>query len=651
MDDVSALDRTEIARRQLNNLLTSYADEADLFNEVVQNALDSIISADDREIYSAGEVPTITIIVGRRSESFHYLFVGDNGTGMTAEVAKNLTVPGYSAAKKKGKTLGYKGVGASYFFAASRRISLRTQDISGEKTQYTVRGSFSWIKDPEEPAPTIDDDFDVPDIVHEKFPEGRGTALLYQFHDGVHPRSLDSLVIVGDGPEKELRNWANFFAARTVIGTVNTLCKKPIKVKIILDRGQDTHEATYEIDKYDIENLKLGYPYPADIIRTSGSAETIDKCPPEKQYTHSKKYSAIRRRWSAEEIISTLPNLSDDSRGKLEKHLQWVDGYLCYSTEILAEANKRLGGRSALLRHGMRIAVDGVPQGRSVDLSLTSSQGLDRQAHIVISFEGLELDLGRKISADEDIAKAISEIGKRVVGILKEYRWALKKPNRPDVTSDLENWRAQIDSRAADSIYPALCERQSLTPVFDVDPDNEQEVIALFVWLCSRGFLKGYRLRAISGFERYDSLISIDTNDPALRDTHDRLSIRTMDDSVSGENMVLEFKHQFRDLISDFDDKKKNPLEIDVAVCWQVTDINCGRGVLHPCYSDWADHRPNYGASYIWKDENETSSIVVIALRNLILELLAAKEREDGATGLGIDSLERLTRHDRDANI
>jgi hypothetical protein len=651
MEDLSTLDRSEIARRQLNNLLTSYADEADLFNEVVQNALDSVISAEERGLYTGEVEPMLTIIVGRRPESFHYLFVGDNGTGMSPDIAKNLTVPGYSAAKKKGKTLGYKGVGASYFFAASRRISLRTEDELGQSTQYTVRGSFSWIKDPEEPAPIIDEEFDVPDIVNAKFPAGRGTGLLYQFHEGVHPRSLDSLVIVGDGPERELRNWANFFAARTVLGSVSPLSSSPIKVKIILDKGVQSYEAIYEIDKYDIDSSKLGYPFPSAIVRTSGDAETIDNSPPEKRHTHARKYSAIRRRWNAEEIISTLTGLSDDSREKLEKHLQWVDGYLCYSTEVLAEANKRLGGRSNLLRHGMRIAVDGVPQGRSVDLSLTSSQGLDRQAHIMISFEGLELDLGRKISADEDIAKAVSEIGKRVVGILKEYRWAMKKPNRPDVTSDLDRWRAQIDSRAADSVYPVLSERFKLTPVFDVDPDNEQEVIALFVWLCTSGFLKGYRLRAISGFERYDSLVSIDTESPILRDTHDRLSIRTDDDTVSGENVVLEFKHQFIDLISDFDDKKKNPSEIDIVVCWQVTDINCGRGVLNPCYGEWGDHRPNYGASYIWHDENETSSIVVIALRNLILELLAAKEREIGLSGQGIDQLDRLSRHDRDAHV
>lgn len=235
--------------------------------------------------------------------------------------------------------------------------------------------------------------------------------------------------------------------------------------------------------------------------------------------------------------------------------------------------------------------------------------------------------------------------------MLKEYRWALKKPNRPDVTSDLEKWRAQIAARAADSVFPVFCERTNIVPIFEVDPDNEQEVIALFVWLCSSGHLNGYRLKALSGFERYDALVCVDSSSSELKDIHDPLSIRSTDDGVESDDAVLEFKHQFNDLITDFDDKKKNPLEIDIAVCWQVTDINCGRGTLVPCYGKWSDHRPNYGASYVWRDENETSTIVVIALRNVLLELLAGQERKDDSPGQGLDQLKRLMRYDEDASI
>lgn len=647
IDDIGELDRKDIARRQLNNLLTSYADEADLFNEVLQNALDAMLLAGERELYQEDN-PVLTVILGRRRESYQYLFVGDNGIGMSPSTALSLTVPGFSEGKKKGKTLGYKGVGASYFFAASKRAALRTVDSDGERVEYTVLGSHSWILDPEEPEPSVEEEFDVPEFVSKSFDISRGTGILYQFHEGVYPHSLDHTVKVGKSIADELVHWANYLCARTVLGAVESLFSKPLKIRLILDRGEEQAEQFFSLESYDIEKSILGYPFPHKILRTSKDTDEIDGVGPEKRYSHNRRYSAVRKRWKADEIIPKLRSLTEGASEKLERHLDWVDAYLCYSTEIMKECNDRLGGRSQFLRHGIKIAVDGIPQGRMLDLSLTSSQGLDRQSHIVISFKGLELDLGRKISADEDIANAISEVGKHVVGHLKEYRWALKKKDRPDVSSDLSRWKEAIDSRQVESVYVPFCEALNLSPVFAVDPDNEQEVIALFVSLCASGSLLGYDIRAISGFERYDAIVNVSTSSDDLKRFTDPVSIRTDEDQVAGENCVLEFKHSFIDLMHDFAEKKKNPMEVDLLVCWELNELNVDRGRVRPCYEEWRDHRPNYGASYIWEDDNESSSVVIISLKNFVLELLASAERKAGESDIGVGHLARLVRRDRD---
>ena len=125
---------------------------------------------------------------------------------------------------------------------------------------------------------------------------------------------------------------------------------------------------------------------------------------------------------------------------------------------MLKEVNQRLGGRALSVRHGIKIACDGIPQGRNVDLSLTANQGLDRQTHIVMSFKGLELDIGRKITADEIVASAIAKLGQRAVTILKDYRWAMKKKDRADYTSDIEQWVSAIESRAQTSLVRELFE-------------------------------------------------------------------------------------------------------------------------------------------------------------------------------------------------
>ena len=64
-------------KRELRNLLTSYADEADVFAEVIQNAWDAVRSAVAQGLYSGTDSPRITIVIGRRSGGDHGLLAGE----------------------------------------------------------------------------------------------------------------------------------------------------------------------------------------------------------------------------------------------------------------------------------------------------------------------------------------------------------------------------------------------------------------------------------------------------------------------------------------------------------------------------------------------------------------------------------------------
>ncbi len=651
LESVNEHDRKEIARRSLNNLLTSYADEADIFNEVIQNAYDSISQAVREGLYTEGEEPTLTIGIGRRNQGHHYLFVADNGLGMTPSVARNLTVPGFSFNKKKGKTLGYKGVGASYFFAASQRISLRTVDRDGSLTEYTVRGSYEWIKNDGEPEPTIDLSAELPESLKTLTPADRGTSIYFQFHDGIKPKNLNGLVVIGEGLSTELKNWVCFLASKTAIGAVEDLGDRSIKLLVSLDLGDEQHQQSWKLGKFERESNVIGYPFPHTVLRTAKSVSEIDLTPAEQRVRHSRKYTGVFNRWTAQQIIELTVSLESEERDRLAQHLLWVDGYLCYSTDVMREINTRLGGRQYLLRHGIRIAVDGIPQGRNVELSLTSSQGLDRQSHIVLSFKGLELDTGRKISADEVIASAVSKIGQRVVGILKEYRWAMKKKDRPDVASDLATWRSSIDSRSQTSLVRELYKARNLAPVFRVDPDNESEVIGLFVSMLGNGLLKGYRLNALSGYARYDALCDIDSQSSEVVDLDDNFSVRDKESGPHGPSKVLEFKYSFDSLITDFEEKTKVPSEIDLVVCWTLPEVNVRRGQIEPTYSQWRDRRGVYAGTYRWIDDNESSSFPVLCLRTMIADMLAKAESLAGSVGMGSAILNQIISADKDSLV
>ena len=650
LESISEEDREAIARRSLDNLLTSYADEADIFTELIQNAFDAIIKAKEDGLLE-GEDAQITIIIGRRTTGHHYIYVADNGIGMSPQVAENLTVPGYSHGKKKGKTVGYKGVGASYFFAASQKAALKTIDANGTETYYTVRGSYEWVKNTEEPPPTIDETCDVPNYVKAFLPNSRGTGVLFQFHEGMRPKNLNGIVIIGDGPDIEIKNWLSFLSSKTALGSVDDISGLGVVINVHLDLGEEQHVQKWKLGEYDRDNHIIGYPFPHRVFRVAKNAVEIDVTPQHMAAQHSRRYQAIHKRWTADEIIDDTSTLEREEIDKLREYLVWVEGYFCYSTEVLQEVNRRLGGRANLVRYGIKIACDGIPQGRNIDLSLTSSQGLDRQTHIVMSFKGLELDTGRKISADEVIASAIKKLGQRIVGVLKEYRWAMKKKDRPDITTDLETWMNSIEERSQTSLVRELYEAKELQPVFSVDPDNESEVISLFVSLLAHEQIKGYIVKAISGYARYDSLISIDCTSDSVRNVNDVLSVRNVNDSLGGDNKVLEFKYNFEDLLVDFDEKKKNPVEIDFCVCWMVPTVNVSRGRIEPTYGDWKDHRQLYGASYIWVDENDATEIPIIALKNLLAELLASHEADEGNPGIGQGTLRIIQQGDQEAMV
>jgi hypothetical protein len=227
----------------------------------------------------------------------------------------------------------------------------------------------------------------------------------------------------------------------------------------------------------------------------------------------------------------------------------------------------------------------------------------------------------------------------------------MKKKDRPDVTSDLETWKSNIDARSKTSLVRELFKRRELPPVFRVDPDNESEVIALFVSMLDHRLIMGYKIQALSGYQRYDSLTDIDTISSGVASLEDSLSVRNKDGKTDGPAKVLEFKYSFEDLLQDFEDKNKNPVEIDFVVCWTVPDLNVRRGRLQPTYGEWRDSRTLYAGSYIWFDENDSTEIPVVSLMHVVAELLAREEAKLGETGLGKATLVQLERQDKEALV
>lgn len=635
--------RRDLIRKELLNLTTSYSDEADIFAELVQNAVDAITM---RPVAAQDDKGKLTIVIGRRKNNAHYFYVQDNGVGMDPDIVEKVFIPSFSYGKSQGKSIGYKGVGLSYVVAVSDHLAIRTRSDSAT-TERTIRYTNGWVTDSEKPQPAVTAEFDVPEVVA-KVAEtiGKtGTGVYFAFHPGSDPRTLDNIVYV-DSATKELRSWAAFLCARTPVGLAlaeGAEPATPMDVRIVLDRGDVIDEATFERSRYNLSEGTVGYPFPETVFRVGINTAEIDKTPMAQMiFRHERKHQAIFHEWSAQELVDEIELLDDDDRALLASHLVWVRGYLCYSTDVLKKVREEMGTRAAVVRYGAKLAVDGAPQGRPVELALTSDQGLDRQTHIVLGFSELGLDTGRKIVSDERITRAINRVTQRVVTKLKDYRWALKVKDKAPVASDLTKWVSDINARAGNSIIPELFKNLSCVPPARVDPDNEQEVIALWTALVTTGTLPGYSMRAISGFNRYDALMDIESD--AMKNNGALAAIAA--DFHPKKNAVLEFKWSFDSLITDFEQKVKLPQEIDLVVCWDCGDLNMRVGGLVPTYAKWSHERRLRAASYNWSDDSGAIQFPVIALRNVIAELLVER-----GVNLGKPLLDILVNRDSEKHV
>jgi hypothetical protein len=144
-------------------------------------------------------------------------------------------------------------------------------------------------------------------------------------------------------------------------------------------------------------------------------------------------------------------------------------------------------------------------------------------------------------------------------------------------------------------------------------------VIALWTSLLAVKALPGYQMKALSGFNRYDGLIDVSKNAVS---SEGNLAVVTTDTKPK-DDAVIEFKVSFESLIDDFEQKVKAPPEIDLVVVWDLPNLNVRIGSLQPTYgSKWAHSRQQRGQTYIWSDDTSSTQIPVIALRNLVPELL-----------------------------
>jgi hypothetical protein len=260
-------------------------------------------------------------------------------------------------------------------------------------------------------------------------------------------------------------------------------------------------------------------------------------------------------------------------------------GFFGYSTEIWDFYNDsvlkvRKGER--VLRGGLQLATNGMPQGEVVQIPLTRNIGYQNVCHVVVHFNGAEPDLGRKGFQPEleALAKAIAVL---VVNFFLGWRKHLRKETGapPDIISgrNLHEWIAEQEQHERKE--PLIISRKDvflpmMEPALTSTPLNEQDVVALFNQLLAGGVIRGVRLMSSSTFNQYDAICRLQLRKPLEHHTFDLqknpLGVEQSNATKEfvSEPRVLEYKYSFDALLEEFEKEIKAEKELHLVVAWET---------------------------------------------------------------------------------
>jgi hypothetical protein len=283
------------------------------------------------------------------------------------------------------------------------------------------------------------------------------------------------------------------------------------------------------------------------------------------------------------------------------------------------------------MKGGIQLATEGMPQGDLLQVSLNRQSGLQDYTFIIVHFINGDPDTGRKNFQPE-----LKEIAEKLATKITELIILYRKLIRPD-TGSTKNLGAERDRQAwidrlrqfrnTNPIPPAIHENFSYLS----QPQEEQDVIAVFNQLIGCGILKGINIFSNSYNERYDSLIELNYKDESCKYSESNpLGVRRdIELNDPYHPMVLEYKFEFDSLLRDFTKRDKFINQIDFVVCWNAPLIYNYSITFQPLLvENEGSRRTIFGATHVaYVPGNQEPVFEVLVLEDLI-NFLIDKESE-----------------------
>jgi len=564
-------------KREISNIIKSYNGWYDPLSELIQNALDAVDERTKNE-KDSNYKPTIWIKIDLQK---NLISVTDDGIGFTEKKFHHFVKP--SLSWKGGTTRGSKGVGSTYLAYGFNFLNLGTKSDAFSECG-TLRNGRAWLEDDKNIIQRPEVESSKP--MHDVFDSiDKGSTFTLKFEgEHIYPTDLNWIKAT------TAKQWDSVLRINTPLGGIyldREATKTVCHLTVVDVSGNE--------DKILINDCK--YVFPHEVISACRDLKEILET--QSQIADKGKYAGripstitnlngLFAYWNYNEILkregSLRPNLSEEQKQLLEKHRVHVYGFFCYSTSLWDEYNDnilRLRRQHRILRGGLQIASNGMPQGKLLAIPLTSSIGLQQQAHIIVHFDSAEPDLGRK-GFKHEIQELAEILSSSVVGVFKNWRHILRietGPARILEDTELENW-IELQKEHEEKKPLKIVHSEFFQPINELpitsEPLHEQDVVALFNQLVAGGVIRGVKILATSEHKQYDGIYRVWIKKPLEHHIFDQsknpLGIDTsrVSQEFLSKPYVLEYKYNLDMLIRDIENEDKNENRIDLVIVWDT---------------------------------------------------------------------------------
>lgn len=610
-------------KREIENILSSYVGWFDPFSELIQNALDS---TDERaESEGPDYQPKIRIIIDVKENT---LTVSDNGTGLTKEKYEQFLAPSFSF--KSGRTRGHKGVGATYLAYGFNSIQITTTTPDYDYVA-KMEGARKWLSDPS-PATNPLLIFDKAGCADPGFKEfDRGVSVTVRFDKTTVPGDLSWI------KADSVHAWKAILLTKTGLGAVRGKAKANVHIAVRSKAGVWTR-----VDVPDAE-----YNWPHRLVPKARRLRDVQAKADELYARDGKDFrmpatfrglDALYDQYTADELGDYIA-LADDEKEIVERYMPTMYMFYAYSTKVFTTYNESLDLRAKveILKAGIQIAANNMPQGEVIQIPLLKNIGRQNQVHFVAHFENCKPDLGRKGFQKEVISFCETVARKLIEGPFLKQRAAFRPATgaKSDLSreSAIDDWKDEMEEHEK-SAPLTLNNPNFFLPTKKISitstPTREQDVIALFNQLVAGGVIRGLRIMSTNERFTYDGMYKIAFTPPKENHIFDaeKNPLGITEENFHADNFVskpriLEYKFSLDGLIEDVESGEKNAKDLGLVVVWETGKMyQQNFHIVSLLDEDNLAERQYHGVTHVIQDYQSNQRVMDMIVLSELIEYL-----------------------------